>query len=311
MQRRITDFGADVAFGKVSEKLYEHYGLSVPDSSARTITEHHAQAIQENESLQTEIPESAGVECMIAETDGTMIPIVDTSDKVIDGQPVDRRKTRKGRWKEARLALTHPKGSVNPVFGCTLGGPEEAGDQLLNCAIRSGIGQTTRVHCVGDGAQWIADQVDRVFGKQGEFLIDFYHLCDYLSAASTICAPDDQGACFMQYKHLMQDNQVSAVLEDLKPHIEPDSVPDEKAPVRCCSRYITNRPGQFDYKGALENDLPIGSGEVESGHRYIIQKRLKIAGAWWKEDNAQNMLALRTLRANGDWESYWKDNKTA
>jgi hypothetical protein len=47
----------------------------------------------------------------------------------------------------------------------------------------------------------------------------------------------------------------------------------------------------------------IGSGEVESRHRSVIQKRMKIPGAWWREDNAENM--LRSLRANRDWQDYW------
>lgn len=40
-----------------------------------------------------------------------------------------------------------------------------------------------------------------------------------------------------------------------------------------------------------------GMGEVESGHRSVIQARLKLSGAWWKEETAESMLALRTLRA--------------
>ncbi|MCP4152069.1 MAG: hypothetical protein GY757_30285 [bacterium] len=198
---------------------------------------------------------------------------------------------------------------MHPVFGCTLGSPDDTGDRLLCCAISSGLGLETEVHCVGDGAPWIAGQSERVFGTG--FLIDFYHLCDYLSAASKACAPDDHKAFFKKLKPLMKDSQVSAVTELLNPFAEPDSVPDDKAPVRCCIRYMTNRPDQFDYKGALEKGLPIGSGEVESAHRYIIQDRLKIAGAWWKEDNAQNMISLRILRANGDWEDYWEKNKAA
>ncbi|MDM8539689.1 hypothetical protein QUF90_01240 [Desulfococcaceae bacterium HSG9] len=55
----------------------------------------------------------------------------------------------------------------------------------------------------------------------------------------------------------------------------------------------------------IENDLPIGSGEVESAHRYVIQDRLKIAGAWWKENNAGYMSALKTLRADDNWEDCW------
>jgi hypothetical protein len=61
----------------------------------------------------------------------------------------------------------------------------------------------------------------------------------------------------------------------------------------------------LDYKSAMANNLPIGSGEIESAHRYIIQKRLKITGAWWLEETAENMLALRTHRANNNWDDYW------
>jgi hypothetical protein len=69
---------------------------------------------------------------------------------------------------------------------------------------------------------------------------------------------------------------------------------------------MNNRKNNLDYKSALENDLPIGSGEIESGHRHVIQKRLKIAGAWWTENNASKMLALRVNRANNDWNTYWR-----
>jgi len=96
----------------------------------------------------------------------------------------------------------------------------------------------------------------------------------------------------------------------LKPYIEPDDVDDDvdddNSPVKKCCRYIENRPGQFNYKDALETGLPIGSGEIKSSHRYILQNRLKIAGSWWKKDNAQKMIALRLLRANTEWKCYWE-----
>ena len=46
--------------------------------------------------------------------------------------------------------------------------------------------------------------------------------------------------------------------------------------------------------------------KIKSIHRYVIQKRLKIAGAWWLEENAENMLALRVNRANNQWDDYWR-----
>ena len=306
LQRRITDFGADASFSRAYEKLKEHYGISIPVSSIRRITECHAENMKGSEQLRTDIPNGKGVECVIAEVDGTMIPIVDTFEKTDkEGSPIDKRKTREVRWTEGRLALAHPKGSVSPHFGATLGDQDEAGNQLAHCAILVGTGEQSKVHCVGDGASWICEQVDRIFGPQAEFLIDFYHLCDYLAAASKRCAPDHPSAWLEEQKQRMKENNAFDVLNALKPHIEPEPVPDKDAPVRKCYRYIKNRPGQFDYKGTLEADLPIGSGEIESAHRYVIQERLKIAGAWWKEDNAQNMLSLRTLRANNNWDQYW------
>ena len=104
----------------------------------------------------------------------------------------------------------------------------------------------------------------------------------------------------------MKASLASDVLLALRPHIEASTAPEEQAPVRACYRYIKNRLHQLDYKTAIDNTLPIGSGEIESAHRYVIQKRLKIAGAWWLEENADNMLALRVNRTNNRWDEYWE-----
>ena len=152
LQRIITDFGADVSFQKVPKKLVEHYGISVPVSSAQKVTERHAESIKDMEDLHRDIPDRNGVKSLICETDGTMIPIVDTFEKSEEGEPVDKRKTRSVRWKEGRLALARKEGQVDPVFGGTLGLTDMAGDHLFNCAVRTGFGEQTKVHCVGDGA---------------------------------------------------------------------------------------------------------------------------------------------------------------
>jgi len=41
LQRVMTDFGADHAFGQVDKKLLEHYGIEMPVSTIRKITEYH------------------------------------------------------------------------------------------------------------------------------------------------------------------------------------------------------------------------------------------------------------------------------
>ena len=87
-----------------------------------------------------------------------------------------------------------------------------------------------------------------------------------------------------QQKTRLKTSQAKPVLQALAPYREAGDTPDDDAPVRACYRYLTNRLDQLDYQGALSNNLPIGSGEIESAHRYIVQARIKRAGAWWKPD---------------------------
>jgi hypothetical protein len=306
LQRRVTDFGADVPFGKISFKLKEHYGIEVPTTSARAITESHACNIRENECLQLEIPERPGVDRIVAELDGSMIPIVTTDGTGSADEPTDRRKRRQVGWKEARLSLARPLGSVETVYETMfLGGVDDAGDRMAHCAISAGAGENTQIHCVSDGAPWIADQTERVFGLQGNYLVDFYHLCDYLGASAESISPDHKKQWLAEQKKNLKEGKVSEVIATIEPYVEPLCVPKDKAPVRTCYHYMVNRRGQFNYQEALAEGLPIGSGAVESAHRYVIQDRLKLAGAWWKPQNAHNMLALRSLRANNRWDSYW------
>ena len=169
LQRVITDFGADVPFGKIPAKLQEHHGISVPVSSAQAITQQHADEILQTQlnTLERHIPERDGVECLIAEMDGSMIPIVTTEATVGEEEKIDRRTTRQIGWQEARLVFTRTPEQAHPVFGATLGSTDEAGAQLVASAIRVGMGQQTYVHGIGDGAPWIADQIAEQLGQPG------------------------------------------------------------------------------------------------------------------------------------------------
>ena len=304
----VTDFGADESFERAADKLREHYGISVPPTAVARITEGHAHALSEAD-LRPPTPTRVRPLTLIAEIDGSMIPVVNTTP---DGAtPGDRRKHRSVLWKEARLSLVRRPDQVEPIFAVTLGDAEQAGAARKQLAIAAGLQRQTQVHALGDGAPWIADQVEVQFGCQGRYLIDFYHLCDYLAAAAPSGPATQAGLWMAEQKTRFKTGQTEATMADLAVRSEPKTIPAEQAPVRQCLRYVLNRPGQFNYPQALAAKLPIGSGEVESAHRYVVQKRLKLPGAWWVVDNAAAMLNLRTLRANHLWQRYWDRLATA
>jgi len=279
LQRVITDFGADDGFSKSAQKIKEHYAITVGESTIRKVTLSHA------------------------EIDGCMIPIMTP-----DPDAKDKRKKKILHWQEGRLSLAHELGSETPKFSAVFQGSTElAGKTLLRCAIKAGFGSQTHLHGVGAGASWIAIQFKEKFGEQENYLIDFFHVCEYLSNASASCCHiNPKGWMEKQKKHL-KNNDYLIVLDNLSAFIEDESVDDNQAPVRVCHRYLSNRTDQLDYKSALENGLPIGSGEIESAHRYVIQKRLKLSGAWWKASNVNPMLSLRVVRANNEWSQYWEN----
>src|ERR1700722_19056008 len=102
-------------------------------------------------------------------------------------------------------------------------------------------------------------------------------------------------------KDALKTGGLANVLQQLARHFEAPAVDEDQAPVRRCHRCLSDRRNQLNYKDALAKELPIGSGEIESAHRYIAQQRLKRPGAWGRGKHAEYMLAVRVNRRNGDW----------
>ena len=62
----------------------------------------------------------------------------------------------------------------------------------------------------------------------------------------------------------------------------------------------------FGYRGH-----PLGSGAVESAIRRVINLRLKGNGIYWREENAEAMLVLRSAALTGRWEETMERTQAA
>jgi hypothetical protein len=307
LQRALVDFAADVSFERTGEKLLEHYGVELSASTIRRLTQRHGgNLLDQQQQLIAQLGPEAGLPQVLAQTDGSMVPLVESAAKA-----ADQRKQKRLFWGEARLSLARAVGSVTPRFAATMAAAPQAGAVWLDCVKRAGAGAQTQIHCVGDGAAWIIEQAQQRFGEQGSYLIDFYHVSEYLAAAGAVIAGAKAKPWLEQQQSRLKENRVAVVIEELMGQLEGDEVSDSEAPVRVCHRYLSNHREQMKYGEAIAAGLPIGSGEIEGGHRYVVQERLKKAGAWWKPDNARKMLALRVNRANGEWRSYWQQQRQA
>jgi len=300
LQRVLTDFGCEHSFARAAESVLEHYGFELGSTAVRTVTLAHAQRaraqLQEQYAQPFRVLTAVGAQHVIAETDGTMICTV---------APGPRKGKRPRGWEEMRLVAAQAKDSVTTFYGATFGSVAETGRRLGHCARQAGWGLNSQIHVVGDGAEWIRIQCQEVFGKQATFLCDFFHVSEYLGEAAPSCRPAQPH----QWRHTQQQRlrrgDVHKVIAALEEHLEPIGTSEEEAPVRNGHRYVSNRKNCLDYPRALALGLPIGSGMIESGHRHVLQARLKKAGTAWLHDHADQIAHLRVLRANQLWRSLW------
>jgi hypothetical protein len=300
LDRVLTDFGCEHAFGRAAQSVQEHYGFAIGASAVRTATLHHANRAREKLTEEYQQPfrvlPAVGAEQVIAEADGTMICTVD---------PGPRNGKRPRQWKEMRLVAAQAKASATTFYAATFGSVEETGRRWGHCTRQAGWGVNSHIHAVGDGAGWVQLQSQEVFRDQGVFLCDFFHVSEYLGAAALSCRPGQPDPWRRTQQKRLRRGAVQQVIAALAPHLEAEGTADEAAPARNAHRYLNNRLDCLDYPRALALDLPIGSGMIESGHRHVLQARLKKAGTAWLKDHADQIAHLRVLRANQQWPALW------
>lgn len=334
LQRALSDFGAEKSFAQASQQLQEHYGVPLHRSSVREVVLRQAERGlafvegQEREALEEyehEGRKDAGEPWLIVESGGSMVrtgELVRTGADGSGGGEGQRKLRRRTRWREVRLSVVEALSTGERQYGATLGSPQRAGAQMFALALQSGYGENTQVHGVGDGAPWIAQQMAQVFPRQN-YLLDRYHLLQHLyQGASQLVEQDRSGSPIdreawvsQQIRRIDQGRTMEVVAQCRNPlgrnplgrnPLGRNPLGDGgEYPLEQLANYLESRLEQLDYAGARKEGLPLGSGAVEGGHRHVIQARLKLPGAWWKETTLNPMLALRTLRSNGHWLAFW------
>ena len=306
LQRAISDFGFESSFQKSVDRIREHYGFVLPLSAAADVTRKHAAIIADRQVLGTKdanaLP-AKGADEVISEADGSFVRIVSTTDT-----KGDARKSREVNYKQVLLFASVAKGSAQTFYAATFATADSVALLWAYTAKLAGMSLESFIHVVGDGATWIDTQSGIAFGSQRQLLIDLYHVLEYLGAAAHICS-DRQKRWLKTQKKRLKQGRSAKVIEELKMHLEPLGLPDSESPVRCAWRYLENRRENLAYDEAIAKDLPLGSGLIESGNKHVIQARMKIPGASWSEQTAENFVCARAMRANLQWEPYWEELK--
>ena len=169
------------------------------------------------------------------EADGTMAPIVETSHAPAG---IDRRKHYKVCWKEVKVLVASALKEVSSHYDATLGGVAETGPRWSRMVEAAGWDRETRIHVVGDGAHWLAQQAAECFGPQGRYLLDLFHVCEHLSE---VCPR--QKDVIHAHRDALKAGDLDSVLHALRAEIESAGNPVGTSPRRSHASLPRKPPG--------------------------------------------------------------------
>lgn len=313
VERALTDFGIEEAFGQAEKRFEEHYGWRIGRTTILRVVEGHgeqaesfvAKKLEEaREAYDEPIATRPGKAELLVELDGCEIRTGSLHPSESGGlSPVRQlpRRRREQAWREVRVGLARPLDEVSASYVAGIASYPEICAQLFDVAVVRGLSSETDVVVVTDGAHGLRDGLLACFAE-GTHLLDRPHLRENCHAAAEAqgLEGEPKTAWVEDIVAKIHDGDIDQVLTELDGHTGTGA-----KRVRQLRGFLARFRDSFGYADALDRGWPIGSGEVESAHRHLPQKRLKLPGAWWRVDTVNKMLALRVVRANGWWDEYW------
>ena len=163
---------------------------------------------------------------------------------------------------------------------------------------RRGVTKAKQVCAVMDGAEWIDGLVD-LHRPDALRILDFPHAAQAVSAIGQEAGVQELESWLATQLHELKHQGPAVVLAELGrlcAHLPlNESMRQQYA-------YLLKREERMQYPQYQQHGWPIGSGIVESGHKVVMQARLKGAGMHWAPVHVNRLLALRTAACNDRWE---------
>lgn len=329
-EQAAVDLACDESCQHAADKLERHHpGLSMERTTVlRVLHKHGGQARvfldrklgSALEQLAHEGRSTGGLGELEVEHDGGMIPVgMLVPVPVQPGQQPERtpvrglaKRRRNSFWQEVKLGLVQVPGETTRLYTARPTGElDEAFGDLLALGCLKGWTEQTHVRGIADGARHIRDRMHETFHAcPFQFILDRPHAREHLTeaaealAASTGC---DAPAWARSAMDRIEAGEVMAVVAELRRAHRQQ--PDDR--LRLNADYFERNHDAVAYAEYRARGWSQASSEVESAHRHLVQQRMKIPGAWWHPDNVPGVLALRTLKANGWWDEYWSEQRSA
>ena len=290
MQELMVYAGHIECYDKCNEVLERFLSIEVSSVQVYRVTNSVSLSIEEEETKAERLLEPIEkLDVLYAELDGSMVS------------------TREDGWKEIKLArLFKGNDCLNPnstssylsssQYVALFGNSDAFGGKLQQTLSEYGE-LKERLIFITDGATWIKEWIADHY-PHATAILDCYHACEHLHQFADTAFKDktQKEIWCRKQKELILESGLDEALTNIE---QTTAKKEEKAKLL---NYYRNNRHRMDYKRYRTVGCGIiGSGAIESAHRTVIQKRMKLSGQHWSKQDVKNMLRLRIFSMNRQW----------
>jgi len=229
------------------------------------------------------------------------------------------KKTKKGRnryhtdWREPKILIiyvTDEHGrrdkTFSPFIDGIIQGPDALFSLLHHYLDKLAINTADKILFVADGAKWIWERTQSLMKSLGlkseQFyeLLDFYHAVEHIAKVASLrkkLNKKTRKLWIEKQRKLLLSGKIDQVIDTIKSFCRGRN----SGKIKTQLKYFINHSPRMKYNIMAELGLPLGSGAIESAVRRVVNLRIKGPGIFWKKENAEAILLLRSYFKAGRW----------
>lgn len=289
MQELMVYAGQLDSYEKCNEVIREFINIEVSTTQVYRLTDKYGKEVEKDVNNERTLIPLKKDEELYVQADGSMLL------------------TREEGWKEVKVGrffkssdcihADHKAGWIsNSQYVAHLGNNKDFTkpmDDLIESYGKTG----NQLIFISDGAVWIRNWIEDAF-PDSISILDYYHACEHLHffTSNYFRDKEKEKGWVTEQKRLLLQGEVLSVIKNIE-----ELAGKNKEAQKLIAYYESNKE-RMDYKRYQQIGCGIiGSGAIESAHRTVVQKRMKQSGQRWSMQGAQNMLNLRVVRKNLQW----------
>lgn len=289
MEQLVLDLGLHGTFEESAERFWLHHGSVISENLVRRVVDRVGRCAEGQPDLGERLraPAAEPPESLVVQVDGSMLPTRGAD-----------------AWREVKVGLVargadfvqnKGRGMITQARFVARLGDYEGFKQALTAALTlERAWECKPLVVVGDGAPWVWTLADEVCHGATQIL-DYPHAIEHATDAAKILFHNDEGLVAL-WKSTVERMLWDGCVDDIVHELEACAFGARGAARQSLvdlARYYRTNAGRMRYDRYRASGLPCGSGSIESAHRHVLQKRMKLAGQHWDPRRADRFAQLR------------------